>query len=202
MVLGTQKDVETDVSIKELENEISVREIMSEKVIIMDVESNMSEVAQEMIKHNVGSMIITKDNNAVGIITERDVVRKIAEDGIKPVDISAGDMMSSPIITIRPSTNIIAAAGLMTRSGIRRLAIMEGGDIVGIVTDRDVLTVSPGLNTILVDLIEMNREQNIPRTPEQEKGVCEYCGNFAEDLVLVNGLMLCERCRDAEGYYE
>jgi len=199
---GAEPDTKVETAIKEIENEMSVREVMTRNVFTIDVKANMPAVAREMVKRNVGSIIVTKDNDAVGIITERDIVRKIADKDIKPGEIPAGEIMSSPIITAKPSTNIIDAAERMVKSGIRRLAIMEGSNIVGIVTDRDVLTVSPGLNTILESLIEMNREQNIPQTPEIEGGVCEYCGTFSSDITLVNGLMLCESCRDSEGYYD
>ena len=56
--------------------------------------------------------------------------------------------------------------------------------------------------TILADLIEMNREQSMPMAPEPEGGICEYCGTFSNDLRLSNGMMMCESCRDTEGYYD
>jgi CBS domain-containing protein len=202
MVEGSERDTEVDIAVKEIENEMSVREIMTKRVITTDIKATMTEVARAMIKCNVGSIIVTEDKEAVGIITERDIVRKLV-DGTEKLDrVCAGEIMSSPIMTAKPSTNIIDAAEQMVKCNIRRLAIMEGGNIVGIVTDRDILTVSPGLNTILANLIEMNREQTMPMTTEPEGGVCEYCGTFSNDLSLSNGMMMCESCRDTEGYYD
>jgi len=202
MVEGSERDTEVDIAIKEIENEMSVREVMTKKVFSTDIKATMTEVARQMIGRNVGSIIVTENKEAVGIITERDIVRKLAEGTEKLDRVCAGEIMSSPIMTAKPSTNIIDAAEQMVRCNIRRLAVMEGGDIVGVVTDRDVLTVSPGLNTILVNLIEMNRAQTIPMAPEPEGGICESCGTFSNDLRLSNGMMMCESCRDTEGYYD
>jgi len=193
--------VETDTSIKEIENEMSVREVMTMGVFSIDIEANVPEVAREMGRRKVGSILVTKNNVAVGIITERDMVRKIISKDIIPCNIPAGEIMSSPLITAKPLTSVIDAARLMTRSNIRRLAVMDNGTIVGIITNRDILTVSSGLSAILTDLIKMNREQNSSRTPELESGICEYCSASDEKLMPVNGLLLCESCKGSRGYY-
>ncbi|MDO9517105.1 MAG: CBS domain-containing protein [Methanosarcinaceae archaeon] len=198
MVLGTQRDLETSTSIKEIENEMLVSEVMTKNVFALDVEANVVEIADEMTKRNVSSIVITKNNNAVGIITERDIVRKVVAREKEPGKIFAGEIMSSPLITAKPSTNIIDAAKIMLKHDIRRLVIKENSSASGIITDKDLLMIAPGLNTILESLIKMNNEQNILRTPELEKGICEQCGTVGENVMLVNGLMLCESCKDSE----
>ena len=202
MVEGSESDTEVNIEVKEIENEMSVREIMTKKVFSTDIKTTITEVAREMIKCNVGSIIVTEGKEAVGIITERDIVRKISTEIEKLDRVCASEIMSSPIITAKPSTNIIDAAEQMVKCNIRRLPVMEGSNIVGIVTDRDILMVSPGLNTILANLIEMNHEQSGPITHEPEGGICEYCGTFSNDIRLSNGMMMCESCRDTEGYYD
>ncbi len=198
MVLGTQRDLETSTSIKEIENEMRVSEVMTKKVFALDVGANAAEIAEEMTKNNISSIVVTKNGDAVGIITERDIVRKVVAGEKESSKISASEIMSSPLMTIRPSTNIIDAARIMLKHDIRRLVIKENGSPSGIVTDKDLLMIAPGLNTILESLIEMSNEQNIPRTPELERGICEYCGAVGENVILVNGLMLCESCKDSE----
>ena len=198
MVLGTQRDLETSTSIKEIENEMRVSEVMTEKVFALDVGANAVEIAKEMIKHNVSSIVITKNDDAVGIITERDIVRKVVASDKEPDKISAGKIMSSPLMTVKPSTNTIDVARIMLKHDIRRLVIKDNGSPSGIVTDKDLLMIAPGLNTILESLIEMNNEQNILQTQELERGICEYCGAAGETVMLVNGVMLCESCKDSE----
>ncbi len=198
MVLGTQRDMETGTSIKEIENEMRISEVMTKNVFTLDVRANAAEIAGEMTRHNVSSIVVTKKGDAIGIITERDIVRKVVAEDKEPGNIPASDIMSSPLMTARPSTNIIDVARIMLKHDIRRLVIKENGSASGIVTDKDLLMIAPGLNTILESLIEMSNEQNIPRTPEFESGTCEYCGAYGETVTLVNGLLLCEDCKDSK----
>ncbi|WP_135605740.1 cyclic nucleotide-binding/CBS domain-containing protein [Methanococcoides sp. NM1] len=202
MVMDTTNDQGTNESIKEIEKYISVKEVMTEKVITTDIEESALKVGKEMIKHNVGSIIVTKNDEAVGIITEREMIKKIIAKNKKPENVSASMLMSSPLIMIKPSTNVIDASKTMSKANIRRLAVMQNGKIAGIITDRDLLTIAPGLNTILADLIEMNREQNVIAEEEYEGGICQRCGYYVADLAMVNGRILCESCRDEEEYYD
>lgn len=202
MVLGAQWDLETDSSINEIRKEMSVREVMTSNVVVANINSSVLEIAREMIRQKVGSVIITDDHDPVGIITEADIISKVVVNNTMPGTVVAGKIMSSPIIATKPSTNVIEAAEQMTRCNIRRLAVIDGDRIVGIITDRDILTVSPGLNTILESLIELHRdESNFVEESGIERGICQRCGAYT-DLTLMNGLMLCEDCKEEEGYYD
>ncbi len=202
MVLGAQWDLETDASINEIRKEMSVREVMTSKLVVANINSSVLEIAREMISQNVGSVIITDDVGPVGIITETDIISKVVINNMMPGTVMAGQIMSSPIIATKPSTNVIEAAEQMTRCNIRRLAVIDGDRIVGIITDRDILIVSPGLNTILESLIELHRdENNFVEESGIERGICQRCGAYT-DLALMNGLMLCEDCKEEEGYYD
>jgi len=198
IVMNTTNDQETNDSIKEIEKYISVKEVMTAKVITTDIEESALKVGKEMIEHNVGSIIVTKNDKAVGIITERDMIKKIIAKNKKPENVSASMLMSSPLIMIKPSTNVIDASKIMSKANIRRLAVMQNGMIVGIITVRDLLTIAPGLTTILADLIEMNHEQNVMAEGEYQGGICQRCGYYLVDLATVNGRILCESCRDEE----
>lgn len=206
MEIGPDKEMETDIQIKEIETEMSVSEIMNETVITMDINTEIPVIAREMVRQDVGSVIITRDGKAVGIITERDLVRDIITKDKKPGKVHASKILSSPLVTVKPGTNIIEASELMLKSDIKRLPVLENGDIVGIVSNTDVLMVTPGLSTILKDLIEMNREtllvSNEKTNPDFNSGICELCGYYSEDLEMLEGRLLCQSCRDSEGYYD
>lgn len=202
MVLGVQRDLETDISFKEIHKEMSVREVMTTNVVVADINSNVLEIAREMICQEISSVIIIDDNDPVGIITEMDIISKVVINNMVPSSVMAGTIMSSPIIATKPSISVIEAAEQMTRCNIRRLAVIDGDRMVGIITDRDILTISPGLNTILESLIELHRdESNFEEEPGIERGICQRCGAYT-DLTLMNGLMLCEDCKEEEGYYD
>lgn len=204
MVLGAQWDLETDTSINEIRKEMSVREVMTTNVVVANINSNVLEIAREMICHEVGSVIITDDNDPVGIITETDIISKVVINNMVPSAVMAGTIMSSPIIATKPSTSVIEAAEQMTRCNIRRLVVIDGDRMVGIITDRDILSISPGLNIILENLIELHRDESESDFEEEtgiDRGICQRCGAYT-DLTLMNGLMLCEDCKEEEGYYD
>lgn len=190
-------------SFQGIESQVPIHDIMSQCVIKLDVSSTVLEVSRAMIENGIGSIIITKDEEPVGIITERDIVAKVVTKDLVPGEVNSGEIMSSPIISADPSTSVIDAAGIMVKSNIRRLAVAKGGDIVGIITDRDILTISPVLNTILENLIEMNEETSIPTGVETTgRGICQRCGAYVDVLTEIDGLMLCEDCMDDEGYFD
>ena len=200
--MNTQRDLETDVSIKEIQNEMSVKELMTKDIFAIDADATVLEVAREMTDRNADSVIVVDDGDIIGIITEKDVVSKTVARNRLPGEMDARSIMSSPIISIRPSTGIIEAAELMVKSDIRRLAVMDGNVILGMITYRDIMAISPGLNTILQNLIELHREGDFLRETDVERGICQRCGAMADNLTEVNGLNLCEDCSEEEGYYD
>jgi signal-transduction protein with cAMP-binding, CBS, and nucleotidyltransferase domain len=202
MVLNVHDDMETDVSIMEIENEMSVREIMSKDTFDIDTTASVLDVANKMVENGTGSIIVTDDGDSIGIITEHDILVKTVAKNVLPSEMTAEKIMSSPIIATKPTTNIIQAAEMMVKSDIRRLAVMEGDKIVGMITDRDILAIAPGLNTILEEMIELHHENNIQHEPELERGICQRCATLVDSLTNVNGLMLCEDCKEEEGYYD
>ncbi|MDP2216526.1 MAG: CBS domain-containing protein [Methanolobus sp.] len=200
--MNAQRDLETDVSIKEIQNEMSVKELMTRDIFVMDADTTVLEVAREMTDRNADSVIVVDDGDIVGIITEKDVVSKTVAKNRLPGEMNARSIMSSPIISIKPSTGMIEAAELMVKSDIRRLAVMDGNIILGMITYRDIMAISPGLNTILQNLIELHREGDFLRETDVERGICQRCGATADNLREVNGLNLCEDCSEEEGYYD
>lgn len=202
MVVNVERDSKANISIEEIHSGILVKEVMSKDIFAIDISASILMVAKEMVDHDVGSIIINSGGESVGIITERDILFKTVVKNILPGDMVCKDIMSSPIISTRPSMGIIEAMKLMVKCDIRRLAVMEDGCIVGILTDKDIMSVAPGLNTILEDLIELNRTDDLIDGTEREHGICQRCGALTEGLVYQNGRMMCEDCREDEGYYD
>jgi CBS-domain-containing membrane protein len=85
------------------------------------------------------------------------------------------------------------AARMMVKHKVRRLPVVdEHKTVIGIVTVRDLLTVSNELNELLTDLVEINREEIV------EQGMCNRCSQMSDDLKRVDNVMLCPRCREEE----
>ncbi len=117
---------------------MKIREIMSGGVTKISAEHSVSDAAKIMDEKDFGSLPIEEDGKVTGIITERDVLRKIVAKGRDPKTTSVKDIMTSPIITIGPEDTVERANEIMTEKRIRRLPVEENGKVVGIITLRDV----------------------------------------------------------------
>ncbi len=208
-----EKEVDADrgkyagIHSREIDREVSVAEAMNKAVIVMDINSNATAIAREMIDRGAGSVIIIQNDMAMGIVTERDLVRGIVTKDRRPGEVKASELLSTPIITIEPEKSIAEASEVMLKANIKRLPVLKDRTVIGVISNTDILMVTPGLNTIFRDLIDMNREAllSIPSIEEISDfedfrtGICESCEVFSIDLRYVDGRYLCENCRQEEG---
>jgi len=116
-----------------------ITDIMSSPVITVDFETTVKDVTLLMNEKRVGSIIITELEEAVGIVTERDLLLKIVSQCRDPCKIKVKEIMTTPIITITKDVNILEAVRIMRKQNIRRLVIKEDNQLHGIVTDKDIL---------------------------------------------------------------
>jgi CBS domain-containing protein len=112
------------------------------------------EAVQKMAKFDVGSIVVVDSSlRPVGIITERDVLRGIVIPRL-PIDVvTALEVMSKPLISISPDVSVEQAAKLMSDKRIKKLPIVEGNKLVGIITSMDLVRTEPRLIEQLGDLI-------------------------------------------------
>jgi CBS domain-containing protein len=116
-----------------------VREVMTPSVISVEASSSVRDAAQVMVERGVGSVIVMEAGRPVGILTERDVLRRVVVKGLDPVKTKVGEVMSSPLVTVRADAYMIDASRLMAQRDIRRLLVVEGDKPVGVVTEKDLL---------------------------------------------------------------
>lgn len=95
---------------------------------------NVSEAAKVMDRELASSLLVEKGGKVVGIMTERDVIRKVVAKGVNPNTALVEEVMTSPILTIEADADVIEASRLMERYRIRHLVVVEGGKILGKVT--------------------------------------------------------------------
>ena len=117
-----------------------VKDIMTKNVITIDEAESIQEAAQMMTDANVGCVIVTRKDEPVGIITERDFVTKIAAEG-RPLFTQVSEVMSLPLTVIDPDETVWDAAEIMRVKGIHKLPVQEGTKIVGIVTTTDFVKI-------------------------------------------------------------
>ena len=127
---------------------------------------SIQEAAQMMTDANVGCVIVTKKDNPIGIITERDFVTKIAAEG-RPLFTDVSEIMSLPLTTVSPDDTVWDAAEIMRVKGIHKLPVQEGNEIVGIVTTTDFVKIcSYGSDSQMRNicdqiLLRMNHSNNV-----------------------------------------
>jgi len=97
-----------------------VRDIMSKDVKVVRPDTSMKEVVATMNKFNIGSIIIVQSDRPVGIITERDILRRIVEPCLAPETLTARQIMTSPVLTISETASIEETAKLMARKRVKK----------------------------------------------------------------------------------
>jgi CBS domain-containing protein len=117
---------------------VQIRDVMTESVVTADPETPVREIAELMRERNVGSVILVRDGDAVGFVTDRDLAVSVLADGRDATERAAAHA-SYPVVTGEPDMDVEEAAELMVRHGIRRLPVADGGRLTGIVTLDDLV---------------------------------------------------------------
>jgi CBS domain-containing protein len=176
-----------------------VKDVMSNPVITVDENASINHVAELMDKHELGCIIVTgKDGKPIGIITERDLVTRILAKNIKPESVRAKDVMTSPLITIEPDETINEAARKMNRLNIRRLGVTYKGQLVGLISSKDILSVMPELLETIQEKAMIEREHIAQAATEEGvslAGYCDRCEGWSDNLKERDGEFICEDCR-------
>src|SRR4051794_1810800 len=120
---------------------IGISEIVNKDVKVIDQEQNIFDTSKVMIDNNIGSVVIIDNNdskNPVGIITERDIVRIVSTFSLSDLQVPIRKLMSYPLITLSQNASVLDAMKLMYERNIRRVIILEGNTLIGIVTEHDI----------------------------------------------------------------
>ena len=176
---------------------ILVKNIMTKPAVRIESSATAQRAAKEMVKHRVGSIIVVKNKNPIGIITETDLNKKIVVPAKDPRKVKTYEIMSSPIVSIQPNDDLEVAVEKMEKHKIKRLPVVNKGKIVGVITNTDIARASPEMIDILNFRLKMRSE--IPLIREGSTlGICESCGGYSDDLKFKNDQWVCESCRDIE----
>lgn len=116
----------------------TVRMFMSVNPLFVDDETSVVELSRKMAERGVGACFVEKGGKVVGIVTERDIVRKVVARNLDASRVKASEIMSTPIVAVEPDTLVEEALNVMAEKRIRRLAVVEKGMLVGIVTISDL----------------------------------------------------------------
>ena len=132
---------------------VLVRDVMSKEVKVVRSDTSVKEVVATMNKFDIGSIIIVQGDRPVGIITERDILRRLVEPCLAPETLTARQIMTSPVLTISETAGIEETAKLMARKRVKRLPVINNGKLVGMITYTDIVAKVPTLLSILEELV-------------------------------------------------
>ena len=127
---------------------------MNRNVVTAKPDTPIKEAAAIMSKNRIGSLIVTDNDKIVGIVTERNIMDIIAE-GIETNQITLADIMKKDVITIDPSKTIEDAVDIMVENKIKKLPVVDGDKLIGIITASDIAVLQPKLIANIAKLISL-----------------------------------------------
>jgi CBS domain-containing protein len=146
---------------------MKISDVMTKAAVFDRPDDTLPEAARRMWEQQTGSLLILDGEDLVGIITERDILKAVAT-GVS-LDTRVSEVMSKDLITVDPGTSLREAARIMTERWIRHLPVIEGGKLVGVVSQRDLsgvlasaLNEPDGLHR-LIESSELVRERRLKR---------------------------------------
>jgi CBS domain-containing protein len=146
-----QKTVEKEPD-REVDMTLRVEDVMVKEVITIDEEMTIKEAADVMNKFEIGCLIAVGKGKAAGILTERDLLKRIVAEGKDAAKIHVKDVMTSPLVVAEPKMDLAEAVKLMFQMQIKKLPVVEGTRLVGLVSLTDIARFQPQMMTIVKQL--------------------------------------------------
>ena len=120
-----------------------IRDFMTSSVLVTTPDQTVLDAAKLMKAEDRGSIVVMDGKKPVAIVTERDFLKKVVAEGRSAKDTRIRDIMTTPVVSIGPEESLKRASKLMQLKKIRRLPVVEGGKLVGIITEADLAALDP-----------------------------------------------------------
>jgi len=118
---------------------LQIKDVMVTNLITIEAEATVKKAAEIMDKHDIGCLIVVSYENPIGIITERDMLKRVLLQKRDLAKTKVGNIMSAPLIAANPQTDIRDAVRLMNERRIKKLPVVEEGQLIGLVSLTDVM---------------------------------------------------------------
>ncbi len=135
----------------------SIRDILKDKGTIIwsaSPDESVLDAIRRMAERNVGALIVLKDDELVGFVSERDYTRKVILQGLRSEDTPVSTVMSSPVLTISPDATVQEGLSIMTDKYVRHLPVLEGSAVLGVVSIGDLVKAVIKDQEALIDQLE------------------------------------------------
>jgi len=134
---------------------MELKDIMVQNVITVNPNTTVKAAAKLMNQHNIGCLIVVGKGKVVGIVTERDILRKIVEASKNPEKTKVNEIMSTKLLVAAPNMDVVDAAKMMLQRKIKKLPIVTNKKLVGLVTLTDIartVRIEPEIMNVIKDL--------------------------------------------------
>lgn len=131
---------------------LKVEDVMVKEVITIDEDSTVKDAADVMNKFEIGCVIAVRKGKAMGILTERDLLKRVVAEGIDAAKTKVKDIMTSPLIVAEPNMDLSEAVKLMFKMKIKKLPVVDGKRLVGLISLTDIARFQPQMISILKQL--------------------------------------------------
>ena len=148
---------------------LKVEDVMVKDVITISYRASVKRAAQVMNKHEIGCLIVVKGRKAVGIVTERDMLKRVVAKAANPQKTKVEEIMSRPLIVVEPDMDLEDAVKLMFEMKIKKLPVVEKGKLVGLISITDIARFHPHIMDIIKKLAA---QENMPK--RMQKVMCYY----------------------------
>jgi len=169
---------------------IKVCDAMTKKPEVVTKSISLVEAAERMLSGDVGSLIIKEQENLIGLITEKDIVKAVSKR-LDPVKTKVNDVMIQKIVTVDPKLDLYDALVKMNKEDVRRMPVISNGKLIGLLTMKDVLKLAPILYDLRIERFEIREEQ---AKLNNIHSICKNCGSTAQ-LYKVGNKYLCAACK-------
>jgi CBS domain-containing protein len=147
--------------------DLRVEDVILRKVVTIDSESTVEEATEKMHSSFTSSLVVLSGKKIVGFLSTRDIVSNIVANGLDPKKVMVNEVMTSPVIMMRPDTPLGEAIKIMLQKKIKKLPIVEGdrdkARLVGLFSITDMVEYHPYIFSILWEEILMT----VPAVPEE-----------------------------------
>ncbi|MFH1786911.1 MAG: CBS domain-containing protein [archaeon] len=176
---------------------ITVKEAMTPEVKTVSPSDSLEKISKFMVDHHIGCVVVS-DKKPVGIVTEADVVMAVSQ-GMDPKKLKAQEIMTSPVISVNPHEDVIEVSKKLSKYNIRRIPVMDGDKLLGIVTSHDLLRVASEEEAILSEIVDVRLGHIFGSKKHRYfTGRCEVCTEYSDFLREINGKLVCQECVDSE----
>jgi CBS domain-containing protein len=138
---------------------LTVKDVMVKKAVTVESDQTAQHAAAIMGEHRIGCLVVQMDNQVVGIVTERDLLNRVLAIAADPKKTLVKQIMSKPVVTVKPDVELEVAVELMFKHRIKKLPVVEEREgksvLVGLVTLTDVARLHPALIKTMKKLFQM-----------------------------------------------